>query len=159
MPSRVPADQDTGFNEVNGGIRQVARWAVARSRGGLVRPLCFGRWRPYHRSTPKTVAEHRAIPTVRSAASETMSRRGNMVVAMSIPESSNSTLTMSPDATLSHGRFTQGPKTSRSLHNSTKKTVALGSSNPGSACTPVVINPNGAPGISTIAAAITTIPV
>ncbi|GFG99492.1 hypothetical protein MTIM_53710 [Mycobacterium timonense] len=40
MPSRVPADQDTGFNEVNGGIRQVARWAVARSKG-LVRPLLF----------------------------------------------------------------------------------------------------------------------
>lgn len=34
MPSRVPADQDTGFNEVNGGIRQVARSVLASSKEG-----------------------------------------------------------------------------------------------------------------------------
>ncbi len=60
---------------------------------------------------------------------------------------------------LSQRRFTHGPSTSRSLHNSSRNTLALGNSRPASACTAVVINPSGAPGISTMAAAAATIPV
>ena len=54
---------------------------------------------------------------------------------------------------LSHLELTQGPRTSRSLHKSSRKTLALGSSSPARAWTLVVISPSGAPGISTSAAA------
>ena len=64
---------------------------------------------------------------------------------------------MRPATALSHDRFTHGPSTSGSLHNSSRKTLALGSNSPASACTAVVINPSGAPGMSTIAAAAATI--
>ncbi len=53
----------------------------------------------------------------------------------------------------SQGLLTHGPSTARSLHSSSRKTVALGSSTPASACTAVTISPSGALGISTIPAA------
>ena len=59
----------------------------------------------------------------------------------------------------SQGRFTHGPNTCRSLHNSSRKTLALGSSRPANAWTAVVIRPSGAPGMRTIAAASATITV
>ena len=60
---------------------------------------------------------------------------------------------MIPATALSHGRFTHGPSTSRSLHSKTRNTAADGSSTPASACTPSVISPSGAPGMSTTVAA------
>ncbi len=79
-----------------------------------------------------------------------------MVVAIRIPDNNSSPLTMMPATMLSQCRLTQGPNTSRSLHRSSKNTLALGRSSPARACTPVVIKPSGAPGISTIVAAMTT---
>ncbi len=84
---------------------------------------------------------------------------GNTVVAIRIPDNSSSTPTMSPATQFSQGRFTHGPNTSGSLHSSSRNTLALGSSSPARACTAVVINPSGAPGMSTIAAASATIAV
>ena len=49
--------------------------------------------------------------------------------------------------------FTHGPRTSLSLHSSSKKTVALGSSTPARTWTPSVSKPSGDPGSSTTAAA------
>src|SRR5207302_1012294 len=54
------------------------------------------------------------------------------------------------------GRFTHGPRTSRSLQSSSRKTVAEGSSTPASAWTDVVMSPSGAPGMSTMPAANST---
>ena len=82
-----------------------------------------------------------------------------MVVAIRIPESSSRVPTISTATQLSHARLTQGPNTSRSLHNSSRNTLALGNSSPARACTAVVISPSGAPGISTMTAASTTIAV
>ena len=64
---------------------------------------------------------------------------------------------MIPATTLSHGRLTQGPRTSLSLQSNRRKTVALGRSTPASAWTLVVIRPRGAPGMSTMIAAAATI--
>ena len=49
--------------------------------------------------------------------------------------------------------FTHGPSTSRSLHSSSRNTVAEGSSTPARVCTPSVIRPSGEPGIRTMVAA------
>jgi len=78
---------------------------------------------------------------------------GNTVVAMRINDSSTSTATITVASAFSHVRLRHGPSTSRSLHSSSKNTLADGRSTPASACTASVITPRGAPGISTIAAA------
>jgi hypothetical protein len=77
---------------------------------------------------------------------------GKTVVAIRISDSSTSVATITLASTLSQPGLRHGPSTSRSLHSSSRKTVALGSSTPASACTAVVITPSGAWGISTIAA-------
>ncbi len=55
--------------------------------------------------------------------------------------------------TLVRSLFTQGPRTSLSLHSSSRNTVALGSSTPARTWTPSVSSPSGDPGSSTTAAA------
>ncbi len=82
---------------------------------------------------------------------------GNIVLAIRIRESSTNTPTITLAIAFSHGELHHGPSTSRSLHSSSRNTVALGSSTPASACTEVVIRPSGACGISTIPAAAITI--
>ena len=72
------------------------------------------------------------------------------VVIMRISDRTRRTDTITLETMFINGRFTQGPRTSLSLHKSRRKTVALGSSTPASAWTPVVINPRGALGMSTI---------
>src|ERR1035437_1713297 len=57
--------------------------------------------------------------------------------------------TIMPETMFNHKLFTHGPRTSRSLHNKSRNTVALGSSTPANACTLVVIRPKGAPGMMT----------
>ena len=49
--------------------------------------------------------------------------------------------------------LTQGPRTARSLHSSSRNTVAASSSTPASAWTPSMMRPSGARGMSTMAAA------
>jgi hypothetical protein len=61
--------------------------------------------------------------------------------------------------TFSQRGFIHGPSTSGSLHSSSRNTLALGSRMPARAWTAVVSRPRGVPGIRTIAAARTTIPV
>ncbi len=67
--------------------------------------------------------------------------------------------TMTVASTFNHGRLTQGPSTCLSLHSMSRKTVALGRSTPARAWTLVVIRPSGAPGMITMPAASTTMPV
>ena len=55
---------------------------------------------------------------------------GNRVVDMRIPESRSRTLTMSPARRFSHRGLIHGPRTSRSLHRSSRKTLALGNRSP-----------------------------
>jgi hypothetical protein len=78
---------------------------------------------------------------------------GNSVVITRVPDSTSSTEMISPASMFSQRRFVHGPSTSRSLHSSSKNTLALGSSTPASACTAVVSRPSGVPGMSTIPAA------
>ena len=66
---------------------------------------------------------------------------GNSVVAIRVPDTSR-VPGIRPAIELSQGRLTQGPNTSRSLHNSSRNTLALGNT-PARACTAVVINPSG----------------
>ena len=61
----------------------------------------------------------------------------NSVVATSVPDSITRTLTMTAASTFSQGGLTHGPSTSGSLQSSSRNTLALGSSTPASACTPV----------------------
>ena len=91
-------------------------------------------------------------PTSTNAARPTR-RCGNSVVIVSSADSTSMPATTNDATTLSHRGFAQGPSTVASLHNSNRKTVALGSSTPANACTPTVATPSGAPGIKTIAAA------
>ena len=79
------------------------------------------------------------------------------MLAIRISDSSTSTPMITLAIAFSHGALHHGPSTSRSLHSSSRNTVALGSSTPASACTEVVIRPSGAPGISTMPAAAATI--
>ncbi len=56
---------------------------------------------------------------------------------------------MTPATPFSQGLFTHGPSISLSLQSRIKMTVDAGSRTPASACTPSMIRPSGAPGIST----------
>ena len=78
---------------------------------------------------------------------------GNSTEAVSTTDSVTSTATTAEVNRLVARRLTQGPRTARSLHSSSRNTVALGSSTPASTWTPSVISPSGEPGISTMAAA------
>ena len=78
-------------------------------------------------------------------------------MAVRIADKITSTPTIAAATALSQLGLVHGPSTAWSLHSSRRKTVALGSSTPARAWTAVVIVPSGAPGISTIAAARTTI--
>ena len=78
------------------------------------------------------------------------------MVTTRIRDSITSTPRINVARMFNHVRFTQGPRTSRSLHRSNRNRLALGSSTPASACTDVVIKPNGAPGTSATPAASTT---
>ncbi len=78
---------------------------------------------------------------------------GKAVVSINVAESATSTETMAEATALSHGRFAQGPSTSRSLHSSRSMTVVVGSTIPARACTDVVMRPSGALGMSTRPAA------
>ena len=92
------------------------------------------------------------------ASSSVTSTDGTAVETTRIAESTSIVLTIAPATKLSHGLFTHGPSTARSLQSRTAKTVVLGSMIPASACTAVVMSPSGARGISTIAAATATMP-
>ena len=81
---------------------------------------------------------------------------GNRVVAMSVPDSMSKVAMMTVASALSQPGLTQGPRTSRSLHSSSRNTLAEGSSSPARACTASVTRPSGACGMSTIPAATTT---
>ena len=59
---------------------------------------------------------------------------------------------------LSQSRLHHGPRTALSLHSSSKNTAAEGRSTPARACTPTVIRPSGACGMSTMPAATATRP-
>ena len=96
MPSRVPTDHLTGSSKANGGIRHESRSALAKARESCSSTGVFGRHRPDHHSTPKVAPAHMTRQTPKPAAIETMLRLGNTVVAINIPDSSNSALTMTP---------------------------------------------------------------
>ena len=85
-----------------------------------------------------------------------MSTLGKIVVIVRSVESTTRVPTTSAASAFSQRGLTHGPSTSWSLHGSSRNTVALGRSTPASACTPIVISPSGAPGISTIIAASAT---
>ena len=73
-----------------------------------------------------------------------------------VPDRVSSTPMMMVARMFSQRGLTQGPRTSGSLHSSSRNTLALGSSTPARACTLVVIRPSGACGIRTMPAATTT---
>ena len=53
MPTRVPTDQVTGSSKANGDIRQTSRSARANASESCSSTGAFGRRRPVHHSTPK----------------------------------------------------------------------------------------------------------
>ena len=69
---------------------------------------------------------------------------GATVEMTRISESRSSVPTMTVASTFSQGRLIHGPRTALSLQSRTAKTVVLGKRIPASACTAVVISPNGA---------------
>jgi len=83
---------------------------------------------------------------------------GKNTVAARMSDSTTSTPTITEATAFNHGLLTCGPSTARSLHSSTRNTVALGRRMPASACTARVSSPSGAFGMSTIPAATTTSP-
>ena len=78
---------------------------------------------------------------------------GNTTETVSTTDIVISRATTAKANTLVPRRLAQGPRTARSLHSSSRNTVADGSSTPASAWTPSMIRPSGAPGMSTMAAA------
>src|SRR6202044_3176848 len=66
---------------------------------------------------------------------------GNSTDAVSTTDSVIKIATTAEVNTFVPRRFTQGPSTERSLHSSSKNTVALGSSTPASTWTPSVSRP------------------
>src|SRR5215469_2865425 len=110
-------------------------------------------------SQPSASAEPTTRPTASQPTTAAALTPVNSVVTTSVPDSKSRTPTITPATTLSHRVLVHGPSTSGSLHSNSRNTLALGSSTLASACTAVVSNPSGAPGISTIAAASTTIAV
>ena len=78
---------------------------------------------------------------------------GNSTEAVSTADSEISTEITTEVNMLVRRPLTQGPRTARSLHSSSRNTVAAGSSTPASAWTPSMIRPSGARGMSTMAAA------
>ncbi|PQM49629.1 hypothetical protein C1Y40_00148 [Mycobacterium talmoniae] len=77
---------------------------------------------------------------------------GNKVTVVNASESSTSAHTMTQATTFCRTVLTHGPSTGRSLHSSTKNTVAEGSSTPARACTPWVIRPSTWSGLNATAA-------
>jgi hypothetical protein len=105
---------------------------------------------------PSTSAHNKAPPSTRHKA--LTFTFGNTVVATRTNDITSNTPMIKQAKALSQGRFTHGPRTSRSLQSNNKNTAAEGKRTPANACTAKVIKPRGARGIRTITAATATSP-
>src|SRR5260370_40293423 len=137
-------------SEASGGVRQFSR--SARDAGAIFSALL-----ELHQIPVALMTITISVSGANTFSSVVTSIEGTTVETTRISDSISSTPTMVAARTFSHGRLTHGPRTARSLHRRTANTVVLGSRSPASACTAVVISPNGACGIRTMAAATTTI--
>ncbi|CAJ0736986.1 hypothetical protein R77592_04180 [Ralstonia mannitolilytica] len=104
-----------------------------------------------HNTSDMTMAM--SEPPIRIAPISNSPMPGNSTAAVRMTESITSTATTPPVKMFIARPFVQGPSTALSLHNSSRNTVALGSSTPASDCTALVNSPSGTPGVSTNPAA------
>src|SRR6267143_6263978 len=152
MATLRPPDHVGLSSRTSAGMRQFSRSSREIKGGG---------------GAPRLLNQLQAAPTTRrkpatepsTTSSTVTSTEGITVDTTRISDSTSIAATITPATALSQGLFTQGPSTARSLQSSTANTVALGSMIPASAWTAVVIRPNGARGMSTMAAARATMPV
>ena len=114
-----PRDGTGRVSRARDGIRHVSRSSSLHGSGGGSPPRADAHHVAIVTPTATTVRQHQEQHSARH-------RSGKIVDTTRITESISSTPRIRLASTLSHGRFTHGPSTSRSLHRNSRKRQALG---------------------------------